>query len=655
LCREAFDERWDGKKNLLKAKTGVEPRLLAVRGPLKGHVIPLPQGEYCVGRQATNDLHLEDNAVSRRHCVFIRSGEACTLKDLDSRNGTFVTGTPVTEQQLKPGDEIRIGGSVFCYQVDANAGVSVGKQVSMSGTRELRLEDSLYLASDEYSILPPSARALHDLRTLLRVSTMLHSFRGLHDTTSASAAEILRSHLTSLLLDLVPASRAVIFIPGSHSGALQQDEAPNPQVLDRALHERVVVWQDGAWEDGAAQEGAGQGGARQNAPSYLAAPLIVRDEVAAVVYLESVGAEHRFDEGHLQLLTAVAGMAAVAWENATILGWLQEENERLQSELKVEHGMVGVSDKLRDLQRQIAKVAPSNSNVLILGESGTGKELIARALHRNSLRAAGPFVAINCAALTESLLESELFGHERGAFTGAIMQKKGKLEVAEGGTVFLDEIGELSLLLQAKLLRVLQEREMERVGGIKTIPLNIRLLAATNRDLEQGVQKGDFRRDLFYRLNVVSLKAPALRERPEDTLPLAEHFAKKYAAECGRKIVGLAPQARVYLQSYSWPGNVRELENAIESAVVLGSSEMVLAEDLPEHIRESRPAAVSASMYEEAVEAAKRQVVLQAFDQVNHDHEAAAKILGLHPNYLHKLIRTMNLKPTLKRGRGGRA
>jgi Nif-specific regulatory protein len=608
---------------------------------LKGHVIPLPPGEYCVGRQATNDLQLEDTAVSRRHCLFVRVGEDCTLRDLDSRNGTFVTGTPVTEQQLEPGDEIRIGGSVFCYLVDPGAVLPAEKQLSMSGTRELRLEESLYLSSNEYTILPPSARALHDLRTLLRVSTMLHSFRGLHDTTSASAAEILRSHLTSLLLDLIPATHAAIVIPGSHPGPLQGDEAPNPEVLNRALQERVVVWQDGGWQERA----------NGNAPSYLAAPLIVRQEVAAVVYLESVGADHRFDEGHLQLLTAVAGMAAVAWENATILGWLQEENERLQSELKIEHGMVGVSDKLRDLQRQIAKVAPSNSNVLILGESGTGKELIARALHRNSLRAAGPFVAINCAALTEGLLESELFGHERGAFTGAITQKKGKLEVAEGGTVFLDEIGELSLLLQAKLLRVLQEREMERVGGTKTIPLNIRLLAATNRDLEQAVQKGDFRRDLFYRLNVVSLKAPALRERPEDTLPLAEHFAKKYAAECGRKVVGLAPEARAYLQSYSWPGNVRELENAIERAVVLGSADMVLAEDLPEHIRESRPDAVSASMYEEAVEAAKRQVVLQAFDQVNYDHEAAAKILGLHPNYLHKLIRTMNLKPALKRAR----
>jgi Nif-specific regulatory protein len=599
---------------------------------LKGNIFPLPEGEFWVGRQATNDLQLEDHAVSRRHCLFLRSGENCIVKDLESRNGTFVTGTPVTEQGLRPGDEIRIGGSLFSYRLDVNATSGQEELISGTSTRELRFEESLYLSSDEYTILPPSARALHDLRTLLRVSTMLHSFRGLHDTTSATAAEVLRSHLTSLLLDLIPASRAAIFTPGSPPG----DWTPNPQVLSRACDERVVVW----LEDG---DSLGL--------SALAAPLIVRGEVAAVVYLESADSEQRFDEGHLQLLTAVAGMAAVAWENATILGWLQEENERLQSALKIEHGMVGISDKLRDLQRQIAKVAPSNSTVLILGESGTGKELIAGALHRNSLRAAGPFVAINCAALTETLLESELFGHERGAFTGAITQKKGKLEMGEGGTVFLDEIGELSPVLQAKLLRVLQQREMERVGGTKTIQLDIRLLAATNRDLEQAVGKGDFRRDLFYRLNVVSLKAPALRERPEDTLPLAEHFAKKYAAECGRKIVGLSPEARAYLQSYSWPGNVRELENAMERAVVLGSADMVLAEDLPEHIREARSSTVSASMYEEAVEAAKRQVVLQAFEQVNHDHEQAAKILGLHPNYLHKLIRTMNLKPALKRTR----
>ena len=601
---------------------------MAIRGPLKGTTFALADGEFLVGRQASNSLYLDDNAVSRRHCLIRRSGLTCTLKDLESHNGTYVNGTAITEQELAQGDEIRIGASVLCYLVDLDRTAAPEPD---SKTRELRVEDSAYLSSDELTTLPPSARALHDLRLLLRVSTMLHSFRGLHDTRDASAAEVLRQHLAALLLDLIPASRAGVFIPGEAAG----DWTPNPALFQRACQERVAIWLDAE--------------AKPAGLSAMAAPMLVRDEVAAVIYLESDDPKNKFDEGHLQLLTAVASMAAVAWENATILGWLQQENERLQSVLKLEHDMVGVSAKMRDLQRQMAKVAPSNSTVLILGESGTGKELIARAIHRNSLRAGGPFVAINCAALTDTLLESELFGHEKGAFTGALAQKKGKLEMAGGGTVFLDEIGELSPSLQAKLLRVLQEREMERVGGTATIKLDIRVLAATNRDLEDAVKKSTFRQDLFYRLNVVALKAPALRERPEDTLPLAEHFAKKYAVECGRKITGLAGETRAYLQSYSWPGNVRELENAIERAVVLGSADTILAEDLPEQVRASRPPEVSASLYEDALDAAKRQVVLKAFDQADYDHETAAKILGLHPNYLHKLIRTMDLKTVIKR------
>ncbi len=599
-----------------------------MRGPLKGSICALPEGDYSVGRQSTCNLNLEDHAVSRKHCLFIRSGRQCTVKDLESRNGTFVNGTPVTEYELEQGDEVRIGASVFCFLVDRDR--SAKPTSGDFKTRQLQVTDSIYLSSAGQSVLPPSARAMHDLRTLLRVSTMLHSFRGLQEARGTQAAEILRSHLSSLLLELIPGERGGVFIPGVPPG----DWKPNPDVLQRVSEERIAVWLEDA-------DGAGL--------SAVAAPLTVRGEVAAVIYVESADPSLKFDEGHLQLLTAVAGMAAGAWENATILGWLQEENQRLQQELKIEHDMVGVSAKIRELQRQIGKVAPSNSTVLILGESGTGKELIARAIHRNSLRAAGPFVAINCAALADTLLESELFGHEKGAFTGAFAQKLGKLEMAQGGTVFLDEIGELTQLLQAKLLRVLQQREMERVGGTKTIKLDLRVLAATNRDLDDAVKKGLFRQDLYYRLNVVVLTAPALRERPEDTIPLAEHFAKKCAQDCGRKITGLAPQARVYLQSYSWPGNVRELENAIERAVVLGSTDTILAEDLPEHIRETRPAEVSASLYEEAVEAAKRQVVLKAFDQSNYDHETAAKILGLHPNYLHKLIRTMDLRAVLKR------
>ena len=604
------------------------PRLVALRGSAKGSVFPLPEGEFSVGRHASNSLCLEENAVSRRHFVIRRSGARCTLKDLESRNGTFVNRTPVTEHVLEQGDEIRVGESTFSYVVDPDRVVVLPKPDSK--TRELRFEDSAYLSSGARGLLPPSARALHDLRTLLRISTMLHSFRGLQKAKETLAAEVLRTHLESLLPGMIPATRAGVFIPGVVPAAWK----PNAEVFERACQERIAVWLDDADRAGL---------------SAMAAPLMVRGEVAAVIYLESADPRQKFDEGHLQLLSAVASMAAVAWENATILGWLQEENERLQSELKLEHNMVGVSAKMRELARQMAKVAPSNSTVLILGESGTGKELIARALHRNSLRAAGPFVAINCAALTETLLESELFGHEKGAFTGAITQKKGKLELAAGGTVFLDEIGELSASLQAKLLRVLQQREMERVGGTVTIPLDIRVLAATNRDIEDAVKKGAFRQDLFYRLNVVNLKAPALRERPDDILPLAEHFAKKYAVECGRKITGLAPEAKDRLRGYDWPGNVRELENALERAVVLGSTDTILAEDLPEQVLAVQPPPAGAGQYDAAIEAARREVVLSAFEQANHDHDAAAKILGLHPNYLHKLIRTMDLRAALKR------
>src|SRR5262249_22297046 len=231
--------------------------------------------------------------------------------------------------------------------------------------------------------------------------------------------------------------------------------------------------------------------------------------------------------------------------------------------------MVGASAGMREVYKFIAKAAPTNSTVLIRGESGTGKELAARAIHLNSPRAKHPFVAINCAALTETLLESELFGHEKGAFTGAVTTKKGKIELAQNGSVFLDEIGEMALPLQAKLLRVLQQHEFERVGGTRTIKADIRLIAATNRNLEQAIKDGDFREDLYYRLNVIRLNMPPLRERREDITPLAIYFAEKYSRQCNRPIKGISPQAQACLFNYDWPGNVREFENAIERAIVL--------------------------------------------------------------------------------------
>jgi Nif-specific regulatory protein len=311
--------------------------------------------------------------------------------------------------------------------------------------------------------------------------------------------------------------------------------------------------------------------------------------------------------------------------------------------------MIGEGPAMQRVYHFISKVAPKDSTVLISGESGTGKELAARAIHRNSTRAQKPFMAVNCAALNEALLESELFGHEKGSFTGAFAQKKGRLEVADGGTVFLDEIGELTPPLQIKLLRVLQEREFERVGGTMTIKVDLRLIAATNKNLEEAIEGGEFRQDLYYRLNVVSLEMPPLRERREDIMLLANYFADKYGARCNRKLKGFSPEARTCLVSYDWPGNVRELENAIERAVVLGTTDTILAEDLPEVLLERDVNVANPSTYHDAVAQTKRQIILNALDQAQGNFTAAAKLLGVHPNYLQRLVRNLNLTDQLKK------
>jgi Nif-specific regulatory protein len=350
------------------------------------------------------------------------------------------------------------------------------------------------------------------------------------------------------------------------------------------------------------------------------------------------------------LLLVVGALVAVARERVLESARLQEDNDLLQADINLEHNMVGRSRPMRTLFDRIARVARTESTLLLRGESGTGKELVARAAHRNSARADRPFIAINCAAITESLLESELFGHEKGAFTGAIGLKKGKLELADRGTLFLDEIGELPLLLQAKLLRALQEREFERVGGTRPVRVDFRLIAATNRDLEAAVQAGTFRQDLFYRLNVVTLSLPPLRERKDDLAMLAEYFVRKHAPRCGRRVRGIAPAALARLEKHHWPGNVRELENVVEQALALGASEDILSDDLPAGLGDALAQSSSSLDYHAALEETKRELIVRAFERAGQSHAGAARLLGVHPNYLHRLMRNFNLRSAV----GGR-
>jgi len=637
----------------------MNPRLVAMTGPLKGTVFTLTESETSIGRESSNRLSISDIALSRRHCLLSREGEQFKIGDLESRNGTFVNSLPVKERILEHGDHIKLGDSVFLFllhegEVPVSATpVPLNEDELLTGlTVRLRREDALYLQSDKVLAgLPPDARTAHDLNALLKISTAINSVRGL---------DALQRQLLELIFEAVPAERGAILLASENEVELasvfsldrRKGEAQavpvSRTIATQVLRERVAILSNDVMENKAFDQAESL--VLSQTRSLLAVPLVVFDKTLGLIYLATSDPVVWFDEDHLQLVTAIAGVAAVALENVRQVEWLESENQRLQAEINLNHNMIGESLRMREVYQFIAKVAPTDSTVLIRGESGTGKELAARAMHLNCSRAHGPFVAINCAALTETLLESELFGHEKGAFTGAIAQKKGKLEIAQGGTLFLDEVGEMTPLLQAKLLRVLQEHEFERVGGTRTIKTDIRLIAATNRDLEEAIKSGGFRQDLYYRLNVVSLNMPPLRERREDIPLLASFFAAKYGGKCKRQVRGISAEARACLLSYDWPGNVRELENAIERAVVLGSGDLILPDDLPEAVLETEtPAGTSSAQYHEAIKQAKKQLILTAFEQAQGNYVETAKILGVHPNYLHRLIRNLNLKAALKK------
>jgi Nif-specific regulatory protein len=625
----------------------------------------LTRTETSIGRDDANHIGLADRSVSPRHCLLIVRDRQLTIRDLDRNNRSFVNGLPADDRILEEGDEIQVGSSLFVLRLSAaqddvtvslnadtpphgNAAAGVGEDPASAAivmSRENVFGDSPFHA------MATTARLSRDLAALIRASAAINSVRGL---------VALERPLIELIADAVPATRGALVAAGD--GPREMGSAVGwqrgwstgvakgtPVQVSRPLVERVlrdvvgVLWYEFADERPASD-------ASRATRSVLAAPLVAFDKVLGAIVLEVDGPDGAFDEGHLRLLMAIAGIAATAFEHAREVESLEGANRRLQAEQNLEHNMVGDSDGLRDIYRRIARVAPTDSTVLITGESGTGKELVARSIHRNSPRAGRPFVAINCAAITETLLESELFGHEKGAFTGAATQKKGKLEVAEGGTVLLDEIGELTLALQAKLLRVLQEKAFERVGGTRLVRVDFRLVAATNRDLVAAIDAGAFRRDLYYRLNVVSLSMPALRERRADIPLLASAFLRRESEQAKRRVVGFSDEALACLMAYDWPGNVRELENAIEHAVVLGQDSVIRRDDLPETVAESdvssTPPATGAGTlrFHDAVRQTKVDVIERALAQAGGHPNAAARLLGLHPNYLHRLIRNLQLR-----------
>jgi Nif-specific regulatory protein len=354
--------------------------------------------------------------------------------------------------------------------------------------------------------------------------------------------------------------------------------------------------------------------------SFICVPIKERRKTIGALSITYPYKQNRNYEDSVQLLTIVTSMIAQSLRLGQLVeqerAQLQGENALLKRELQQKYdfrNIVGTSKEMRDVYEQIAQVAPSGATVLIRGESGTGKELVAHAIHYNSPRSSKPFVKVNCAALPESLIESELFGHEKGAFTGAVARKRGRFELAEGGTLFLDEIGDLSPAMQVKLLRALQEREFERVGGTETIKVNVRLITATNVDLEQAVSDGRFRSDLYYRLNVFSIYLPPLRERKTDILLLADHFLEKYGRQNGKRIKRISTPAIDMLMTYHWPGNVRELENVVERGTLVCEGNVIHGYHLPPTLQTAEGSGTVTKMsLDQAINAFEKDLIQDA-------------------------------------------
>ncbi|MGF7180154.1 sigma 54-interacting transcriptional regulator [Tunturiibacter psychrotolerans] len=616
----------------------MKPRLLAISGSLTGIVRELIDSPISVGRLEANQLCLSDPAVSRRHCTIQKTGKLnghYELIDLDSRSGTFVNGMPILRRSLEHGDTIRIGNTDFLFLMHE------GEVTTTPRRRSTDLPSNP--SSESTRIAPPAGlpsfgvevgRMARDLTALFRISNVINSIRD---------SQLLQRELLQLIFEVVPADEgAVVLFTDFEEDTLEvcswsrEPDAPSKteiqrELVHRAFWERTAVHIDADPDSG-------------NPHNILCLPLVAIERTIGVIYLTSQHPAPPFREDHIYFLDSASRIAAVTLENILALDALRSENSQLKQQLNPASNLVGESRQIRQVSEFIARVAPTASTVLIRGESGTGKEVIARSIHQSSPRSDRPFIAINCAAIPETLLESELFGHEKGAYTGAIGMRKGKLEAAEDGTLFLDEIGELAPPMQAKLLRVLQQREFERVGGTRPVAFLARVLAATNKNLEQAIKSNEFRQDLYYRLNVVSISVPPLREHCEDIPLLALYFASKYAQKNKRPFKGISSDARSLLMGYSWPGNVRELENAIEHAIVLGLTEEILAEDLPTIILEEQSAKLAGAKYHDVLNQSKKELLATALRDAKGSYPEAARTLGIHPKYLHRLARNLNLK-----------
>jgi Nif-specific regulatory protein len=629
-----------------------------------GDVFQLVAGQrYIMGRAVTNQIVLKDDLCSREHAEVYQADGRWRLRDLGSLNGTRVNDDRLEgEWELTPNEEVNLGKSTLLFieemgqlpdlpaRSDSGEGMSITKRLGQTRyfTPVPPSPEVAEPSSPEQTPAPQSRHSLsRDLSLLYRLAL---------DMGSTNTYQELVQVVLDGLLEGIPAEvGAILTVKDGDALEVTAHRHRDPSLHGYHRVSEYVGREVFRTREAILAEDVSRHRYLRNresladlgATSLICAPMSFGDKVFGLIHLYCTDPHKTLDSEDLEFAVAVAKQLGTAIHQMRRQDSLSRQNRTLRDQLKIESELVGDSPAIREVETQIARVAGTHATVLIRGESGVGKELVARAIHYSSQRREGPFVCLNCAALSETLLESELFGHERGAFTGATEKKVGKFEAADHGSIFLDEIGEMSPVTQAKFLRVLEGQAFERVGGNVPIKADVRVIAATNQPLEEAVRKGTFRKDLFFRLQVVEVRMAPLRERRVDIPLLAEHFLKRFVSETGRKIRGFTPAALQKMQEYSWPGNVRELRNVVERAVALGGGPTLDAGDiwLSSLDANTQATAPSEEGYQPvSIESIEKVHILRTLQFTEWNKSQSATILGIERSTLDRKIKLYDLK-----------
>jgi len=600
------------------------PRLYCVHKPVT-----------TIGRALGNDVAIRGTGVVEHHAQILFDGRDFVLEELDRDADIVINGKRKRRARLVHGDRVHLGGVELGFSMFSEL---VTAAPSASG-------------DDDAPSAEPTGRGitseLAGVRKLFAFSEKLINRRNVDELLEAMLDDV---------IELTSADKGfILLVEGDPPATPGKAERRLSVRASRNVHKAAITNPDGNISDSIVRQvitearsiivsdaladtqfGQSESVIAMKLSSVMCAPLMSQGEVIGALYVGNDKVKQLFDRTQLELLSIFASQASLILQNAMLLSALRADKAKLVAELhdKKFGEIIGACPSMLEVFRKLQKVAATDISVLITGETGTGKELIAKELHRRSPRDGGPFVTINCGAIPENLIESELFGHVKGAFTGAVMSRPGKFQIADKGTLFLDEIGELPLNLQVKLLRALQERVVVRVGDSRPEKVDIRVIAATNRNLEDEIRAGNFREDLYYRLNVVNLWLPPLRDRGDDVMIIAKVLLSKYADELGSAVKGFSPAALASIKKSPWPGNIRQLENRIKKALVLCEQTLLSPDDL-----DLGPAAETAILpLEKAKEEFQRKYVLEVLDRNNGNRTQTARDLGVDPRTIFRYL-----------------